>query len=1742
MLELAGYKVGDIAYISDRTTICHGVRNSDNQKVVIKFQNNEHPTKEDLISIKREYMIASKNYGDNVIKAYDAINYKNSIAIVFEDFGAKSLAELLGTKKLDFKKKLFVAVNIAEALVQIHKQGVVHKDINPFNIVWNYETDKIKIIDFGISSELIDKGYIKPNMFEGTFLYVSPEQTGKINRIVDFRSDLYSAGVTFYELFTGKPPFDGDELEIIYSHIAKMPLDPKTVCNEIPSTISDIIMKLLSKNAEDRYKTASGLKNDLQYCLDNIHSSEKIINFRIAQKDVSNRFEIPQKLYGRENDLIKLKNLLNSSIENRIRMLVVSGYPGVGKTAIIEEMSQEFFCKGSRFISGRFGQFERNNPYSAVKTAFGALIKNILSENNKLVLWRCRLEKALGANAGIVAEFIPELEQIIGKQPEIGKMEPIEESARIKSVLISFIKVFADKDNRLILFLDDLQWSDLSSINFLKYLLSSNEIENLIVIGLYRENEVKDDHPLLSMLNEVKKNSDNADIVYNYHVEPLQESAVNQLIAETLSSDPNDTLILTNYIYQKTKGNPFFTYQLLKTLYENGLFWFDEDNSKWQWRIEDIKNVQISDNVVDFLIQNLLLLPAKTLNILKLASCIGNDFDLKTIWEICDDRMNFSDALRIGIKKEYIVSVDNNQRFLDLEAEECLNSNIKMVFRFNHSRIQQALYSLISNNDKKTIHYRIGKVLLKPYDNKKIPGNKLFEITNHLNLGSNIITDKEERLQLVDLNLNAANKAKRNLAYGTAKNYYATGIKVLSDNEWHEFPEKLFNLSLNHVEACYLSGDIDNILALCDDLLKLATCDIEKAMVYELKGKILDHIGEDRKIIVDEIKKGLKILGMDLPTDPKEIDSQIGAGIAKMQSYLATNSIEEIANLPEIKDDNLIMVMKLLFQLTPIAFEFSPPLYTLIKLKTFEATVNFGTTEVLCKNFAESGIILGPVLGDYDSAYKFNVLAFTLIDKFKSDRLKSSTFFIYATFISHWKKHYSEGLKYFDLSINYGMKTGDIIHACWSIFYKLDHLFSTGINLDECKLKLDKAEEFMISHKTLLIIPIIRMVKHVVNQFQSAYNFECENSILENVSKSNNLTLAFKFGQFNVMINYILGNYEAALKWVGYTEQCLQAATGLFGMADYEMFSSLCYIKECEIRTENTNELLEKINSKLKNLKVWSDSCPENFAHKYYIVSAELARIQNDTLENITNLFKKSLDSIAPAEFINIKAVINEIIAEFWFSRDEKTIGKTFIKEAAYFYNLWGAYIKVDSLEKKYSSFTDEINHINSLSRKKQPGEDDFTKQTSVHSNTLNLDIMSILKSTQVISNEIKVDKLLKVLMDVIIENTGAQKGCVLLKNVNDGEFYVEAVKNNGADDIIITGSLDISDSSDFCTEIVQYVKRTHEIIVVSNAMKNSFYKNYDYIKRICAKSILCVPIIYQNDLNGIIYLENNLVENAFDCQRIEIIEILSSQIAISVEKAQLYENMEEKVDERTRQLALANSKLKELSLHDPLTKLYNRRYVYEHIDNLSDNFTKAKLEAFFNRQCRDMSINNNVIGIYLLDIDHFKRVNDTYGHAAGDEVLIQLSNILKSLVRSDDYIIRWGGEEFLILLNETKIEYLELFSSKVLSKVEKTSIELPNKTIINKTCSIGCAYLPFEMRYSDLLTFEQTVNICDFGLYLAKEHGRNCSVHVSLAKSVYENDQELKQYLTGLSKDSPVDNDFIKIKYIRHKKQDKTS
>ncbi|HOV27338.1 MAG TPA: diguanylate cyclase [Pseudobacteroides sp.] len=1729
MVNLSGYKIGEQILKSSDTTILRGNRISDNTSVIIKVLNNEYPTADKLESFRREYELAKRLTGDKIIKMYSLDNFENSLAIVMEDFGGKSLSYILKTHNISFEDKLLISIDIADAIMQIHRQKVIHKDINPSNILYNMDTKQLKIIDFGISTDLNTE---KPqNLFilEGTLPYISPEQTGKVNRAIDYRSDYYSLGVTLYEIFTGQLPFSGDNIEIAYSHIAKIPKEPKLINNEIPKAVSDIIMRLMAKNAEDRYQSIPGLVYDLSYCLENLESRQKLINFKTAQKDFSDKFHIPQKLYDREKEFEILKNAIETFDSSPKKLLLVTGYSGIGKTAIVKELHKIILNKGYHFISSKFGKMQKNNPYNAIAQAFRELIRKINTEYKYIIKWKEDLINALGTNGKIIVDLVPELVQIIGKQPQISKLSPNEEKNRFFMVFREFIGVFAKKEHPLVIFLDDLQWCDFSTIELLKYIINTTEAGSLLIIGAYRNNEVSEDHPLLLMENDLKKISDNEGLVEKILLEPLPEHIVNQMVADTLRCHYSDTYMLTNYIYRKTKGNPFFTVQLLNSLYQKGAFTFDYNKHTWNWNLEELDEIHISDNVVELLIQSLNTLPLNSLKILKKASCIGNSFDLKTLYLICNEIENISDALWTIIDKDMIAPLNNDYRLLHMPKEELLKSSMDIKFHFSHEKIQQAAYSLFSDDEKQETHHEIGKILLKTYTSQNCLDDNIFEVTNHLNIAKDLIIERNDRLNLMELNYKAGLQAKSNSAYDIAINHFMIGKGLLTKPEWKQYTDMFFEISYELTESNYLVGKIEDAFKCCNSLLKYASNNIQKARAISLKAKILDNKGEKKALVIDEVRNGLKILGVNLPQDTEEIDRMLSQGITKMQVYLDKHSIENFVDLPIMQDESKRTVMKLFFQVQSATYQYYPPLNFLIQVIMFDMALSYGITEVSCKNIAECGIIYGPLLNNYDMAYRFGQTSLLLLEKFNAKLYKAGCYFIFAAFISHWKVHYSESLNYYDICIKNALETGDIENAVYSRTHKYKLMIYSGSNLNDCKNEGENVLKFFKEVNISFLEPSIRIFLNFISQLQSTYDYDNEKSLLEEALQSQNIWFLCILGQCNLITNYILENIEAADKWDKFTRPYLNGATGMFSMPDYYMFQSLVLIKKYENTSKNERKkIIDTVTKNIEKLKVWSDNCPSNYSHKYYLVCGELARIQNEQLETIIALYNKALNSIAPGDFINMKALINELIGEFWINRDDKFIGKAYIKEAYYFYTQWGAFSKVRMLEKKYAHFFTDFSKIN-FKYPKHNKKNINTKFTEA----LSLDLGSILKSTQAISSEIKIDRLLKVLMNTIIENAGAQYGCLLLKNESNNDLFVEALKSKYTDEIQVMISVPFYESNDFCPEVVQYVVRTRENIVIDNAVENPIFQSNEYIIKNKVKSVLCMPIIYQNDLKGIIYLENNLLESVFTIERLETLKIISSQISISIENAQLYENLEEKVRERTEQLELANNELKELALHDPLTRLHNRRFVYEYVTDLSESFVKSKEAEFLKRQKRDLSFGNNVIGVFLIDLDFFKSVNDTYGHATGDEVLVKITKVLKSLIRDDDYIIRWGGEEFLIILNKTKIEYLTVFSKKVLTTVSETPIELLEGDKIYVTCSIGCTYLPFQPEISDLFTLEQTINISDFAMYKAKEKGRNRAVHIKLKDLKSFSREEIKTYFLNLKRNSDVDEKFITIEVI---------
>jgi len=896
-----------------------------------------------------------------------------------------------------------------------------------------------------------------------------------------------------------------------------------------------------------------------------------------------------------------------------------------------------------------------------------------------------------------------------------------------------------------------------------------------------------------------------------------------------------------------------------------------------------------------------------------------------------------------------------------------------------------------------------------------------------------------------------------------------------------------------------LSGNLTLSDSLCNQLSDIAQSNIDKTKISIIRVQILEYQSKHKEAI-DEVRRSLRLFDIHLPEDEQETVQKIHEGILKLKNYLAQTPVEDLGKLPEMKDPEKIIIMQMVFQVVPAAYQSNPRLFVLLSLMMFELTCDYGASPLSCKCFTDCAIILGSALGDYKTGYRLAEAAFSLLNSLEAEAFRAAVCYGF-TFTSYMCAHYSESLNNYDMAYHKGLETGDIHHASFALADKLLLLLFTGKNLTECMKETKNAITYL--NKINISMPrlLAQIIHYMIQKFQLVHNEKKERGfsqkdqeMLETLKSTNEFGFLCRFYILNTYLNIIYGNMDDAEKWNNMAQEITRSA-GLvqdYSVLDHHMFQGLilCY-KWSNLSKNEKAAARETLANIQQKLKYWMENCPANFAHKYYLLTAEIAIINGAPIDTIDELFRKTLESIGSNDFIQFRALCNELYGQFWLARGNKTIGMVYIREAHYLYHQWGAIGKVVKLEKQYPDYL-----------KVNPGSRRLTRISSYTTHS-SIDMVSIIKAAQAISSEIKTEKLLTTFIKTIIENAGAQKGFLLLKNELDNQLYIEAKKSVNTKQPQVMQSLPYTQSGELCPEIIQYVARTKETIVVNNACSEGIWRENPYIANNKVKSLLCMPVIYQTQFKGIVYLENNLSDNVFTLERLEILKILSTQAAISIENAMLYKNMEERIKERTAQLDKANEKLRELSFHDPLTGLYNRRYTFQFISKKVTSFIQNKKRSLDKIERRDVLATDNVIGIFLIDIDHFKDVNDTYGHSAGDSTLVLISNLLKQMIRADDYLVRWGGEEFLIILFDTKREYLDVFSKEILEKVRETPFKVSNSISIHKTCSLGCVDMPLDSANPDLLDMEQMINLSDYALYYAKEHGRNCGAHLKLKETV---------------------------------------
>ncbi len=1618
MIHLTGYQILSQIYESSNSEVYRGVRQIDGQNVILKVLKQDYPTPEELTRYKQEYELTRSLDIEGVIRAYSLEKYQKTLVIVLEDFGATSLKQWLEEHPFNLNKNLEILIKICVILGELHAQNIIHKDINSANIVIHPQTQQVKIIDLGISSRINrENPTLKtPSGLEGTLAYISPEQTGRMNRSLDYRTDFYSLGVMAYELLTHQLPFEtNDDLEMVHCHIARQPVPPDQINHSIPPILAEIVMKLMAKNAEDRYQSAWGLKVDLEKCLEQWQSMGTIEPFILGSEDISDRFQIPQKLYGREKEIQILITAFDR-VQNQSEIMLVTGYSGIGKSCLVQEIYKPITEKRGYFIAGKFDQFQRNFPYSAMVNALQKLVQQILTESQDFIeLWKEKVLRALGINGQVIIEVIPEIELIIGSQPPVPDLGATEAQNRFNLVFQNFIRACCAPDHPLVIFLDDLQWADGATLRLIKLMMSDVKMKYLFLIGAYRDNEVDLGHPLTMMLNELRETTA---IINEIHLTNLGISDLRQLMSDTLKrnrEDLEDLEDLANLVLEKTDGNPFFVNQFLLSLYSDNMINFDYGDRHWCWDQKHIESRNITDNVVELMLGKLRKLPEPTQEILQLAACIGAQFSLQTL-SIIDERSpseifpNLITAIQSGL----VLS-------LSPLNEELLIQD----YQFLHDRVQQAAYTLIPEHQKPALHLKIGRLLLKNCSSVERE-EKIFDLVSHLNLGQSLIENSAEKKALAQLNLEAGEKAQKSTAYAAGLLYLKAGIELVGAQGWQSDYALTLNLHSVATEVAYLNADLEEMEQIAAQVLHNARTILDQTQVYEVlinaqtsQGKMLEGINLGRR--------ALQGLGVEFPETINRSESD--AALVALNHQLAGRKIETLIDLPLMTDPSTQAAMRVLGMLLAPVFQGQPELLPILGITMVRLSLEFGNTPSSVVGYVLHGLVLCAVWQELQTGYEFGRLALDLLERCHWISFKAIVHNMFGAHIQHFRDPIRATLKTLHEGHDAGMETGDFLFAGYNICNSYLHRVMIGIELENTISELVAYRALMTQIKQFSPLVYLEVLQQTVTNLRETVeaphllqgDIYDERVKMPKQKQDKELTSLALLYLYKLYLAYLFGNYEAGLDYIAIVqaESYENAVTAMIFSPFFYFYATLTYL--AVLSPDSPPEQFTRMEEYRYQVYQWSQNSPKNHHHKWDLVEAERYRVLGNRAEAIEH-YERAIARARETQYINEEGLANELAAQFYLSWGKEKLAQLHIQEAEYAYTYWGALSKVRHLKQQYPQFFDS-----SLSIVGLKGTRVTRSSISSTGSGSTLDFVSVIRANQAISGEIVLEKLLRELMKIILQNAGAQRGYLIL--VEDQNLMVEALGNIDSEEIEVLQQIPIDELNDLCHAVINYVARTQESVVLQDATTQGNFTQDPYIKSNGTKSILCVPLVNQGKLVSLVYLENNLTTGAFTANRVEMMQLLSGQAAIALENAYLYQTLEKKVAKRTAQLALANQEIKSL----------NEKLKAENI-RLSSELDVAKkiqqmvlpkiteLEAIADLEIAGyMEPADEVGGDYydvLTDGNQVKiGIGDVTGHGLESGVLMLMA---QTVIRTLQNLKYNNSVEFLDIVNKTLYQNLQ--------------------------------------------------------------------------------------------------------------------
>ncbi|MGY3288234.1 putative ATPase [Bradyrhizobium sp. LM3.6] len=1389
----------------------------------------DQPSRSTLDRLTHEYELKDELDGTWAARPLALMRDAGRTVLVLDDLGGEPLERLLGGP-MEVGRFLRLAIAATWAVGKLHQRGLIHKDIKPANIVVDCADAHVRLTGFGIASRLSRERQAPepPETIAGTLAYMAPEQTGRMNRSVDARSDLYALGVTLYQMLTGALPFTAVEpMEWVHCHIARKPVPPGERLKNLPGSVSAIIMKLLAKTAEERYQTAAGAESDLRHCLAEWETRGDIDDFPPGEHDTPDRLLIPEKLYGRTAEIDSLLASFDRIVAGgRPELVLVSGYAGIGKSAVVNELHKPLVPPRGLFASGKFDQYKRDIPYLTLAQAFQSLIRPLLSKTEaELRQWREALLEALEPNGRLIVDLVPELKHIIGEQPPVPELPPQDAQGRFRLVFRRFISVFARPEHPLALFLDDLQWLDVATLDLLEDLLTRPDVRNLLLIGAYRDNEVDPIHPLMRKLEAMRLAGA---ILQDIVLAPLTCEDLGQLIADSVHSEPEKVAPVARLIHEKTTGNPLFAIQFISALADEALLTFDYGEARWCWDLNRIHAKGYTDNVVDLMVGRLNRLSAETRNALQKLACLGNDagFEmLRIVYQESEEEMHGRvwEAVRAGL----IFRSEDSYKFL-------------------HDRVQEAAYSLIPEESRAEAHLRIGMLLAAQTPPEKLK-ETIFEILNQLNRGSHLITSTEELERVAELNFIAGKRAKSSTAYASALSYLVSGVALLRGDSWERQHDLIFELELHRAECEFLTGALaegEQRLAL---LSARAATTIERARVTCLQVDLyttLDQAGRAIAVGLDYLRH------LDIDWSPHPTEDEARREFERIWYQLGSRSIESLIDLPLMSNAASLATLDVLTKLGPPAWHTDANLASLVICRAVNLSLEGGNCDGSCYAYAVLGRLAGPKFGDYQAGLLFCRLGYELVEQRGLKRFQARIYLNFGSLVTPWTRHVREGRDLLRRAFEAANQIGDLTFAAYCCSHLNTNLLAAGDPLDEVQSEAERGLAFAQKMRFGLLIDsiagqlgLIRTLRGLTPIFGSFDDGQFSELLLES-RFCRNPDLALAEGWYwvrKLQARFFAGDYVSAIEASSRAQRLLWTSPSMFETAEYHFYSALSQAASCESAAAGQQHV-EALAAHHRQLEVWATACPDNFENRVALVGAEIARIEGRALD-AEHLYEHAIHSAHKYGLVHNEALANEVAARFYAARGFKKIAHAYLRDARYAYVRWGADGKVRQLDGLYPHLREE---------------NPVTGSTSTIGSSLEqLDLATVIKISQAVSGEIVLEKLIDTLMRTAIEYAGAGRGLLILA-VGDG-YRIEA-EVTISNDMVTVGQRQAGvTAANLPDSILHYVIRTKESVLIHDAAVANPFSADEYIHKHRAHSILCLPLLKQGKLAGVLYLGKQL-------------------------------------------------------------------------------------------------------------------------------------------------------------------------------------------------------------------------------------------------------------------------------------------